>query len=276
MNSFLPTDPTLKQIAAAICANSDEDTPRLLYADRLDELAGAPRKCVKCKGTGRFTGADKKPHRCGDCGGSGKSPNPLAAHAAVIRSQIATPLAVKYWGSWHGYTERTDPESVWTGRVVVEAYRRVADPRATGMLGYPGPPVRGFPEFVCAAGAEWLRVARKLVGVWPLRDVSLASLPPVRVECSRDGAVCRVRWYGKNAPGWQDYTGVKGMFVARPGRTQFHIPSDLGAAKWLLTHTRGWERIMFTCPDNMTVDTPDGSRPLYEAEIVDDDVLDEQ
>jgi uncharacterized protein (TIGR02996 family) len=77
-----------------IIANPDEDTPRLVYADWLEERAGTV-ECDACNGVGQrdirgyieFSGGFDKVGRCGVCKGSGRVSNGFRERAEFIRVQ---------------------------------------------------------------------------------------------------------------------------------------------------------------------------------------------
>ena len=96
-------DPTLTALLAAIHASPDDDTPRLVLADRLDELDAGPEVvCPNCggygqtpkeKGKGGYTSQGVM-YRCLACSGTGSVPD--TSHrdrAEFVRVQCE-------WSSW--------------------------------------------------------------------------------------------------------------------------------------------------------------------------------
>ena len=83
-------------LLAAICANPSEDTPRLMYADWLDETAGAGAvPCHECHGHGEYVyGLEEQQDWCRRCDGTGSVPDVRAARAEFIRVQCE--LAVNW------------------------------------------------------------------------------------------------------------------------------------------------------------------------------------
>lgn len=100
----------------AICRDPADDTPRLVYADWLDDHAGT-ETCVECRGAGRDyrivnpgcdTERDYDNGPCRQCGDSGSRPNGFRERAEFIRSQIATrsPIYAFRGGVTHSIRER--------------------------------------------------------------------------------------------------------------------------------------------------------------------------
>lgn len=84
-----------KALLAAIIANPDDDTPRLIYADYMDELGDSWVKCSTCKGKKRTiirkktVASHKTTIRCKTCNGAGSVRSTSNAdRAAFIRLQI--------------------------------------------------------------------------------------------------------------------------------------------------------------------------------------------
>lgn len=86
-------------ILAAVLANPEDDLPRLVYADWLDENAGGPVPCRACGGSGwrvartRVAEMDRDEYnlsesRCGACGGTGAVSDGFAERAEFIRVQV--------------------------------------------------------------------------------------------------------------------------------------------------------------------------------------------
>jgi uncharacterized protein (TIGR02996 family) len=76
-------------LLAMIRAHPDDDAPRLVYADWLDEKAGE-RDCGSCLGSGHFPMKGGRVHydRCLSCKGSGRISNSYAERAEFIRVQV--------------------------------------------------------------------------------------------------------------------------------------------------------------------------------------------
>ena len=74
-------------LMAAICADPADDTPRLAYADWLEENAGTV-KCKECGGSGWEAGREGT-ERCNECLGNEGPPDGRAARAEFIRTQVA-------------------------------------------------------------------------------------------------------------------------------------------------------------------------------------------
>lgn len=88
--------PEERAFLLAIAAEPGEDTPRLAYADWLDEQEPARAKCPKCKGEGIYRGLQERPHvpnfgwwKCEPCDGTGTTLDTSRRdRAEFIRSQI--------------------------------------------------------------------------------------------------------------------------------------------------------------------------------------------
>lgn len=158
-------------------AARDDDTPRLLYADRLDELTGTV-VCPQCEG--------KKDYwvglgcaQCARCDGVGRVPDGLAARAEFIRVQCEI-----HWreaGGWKGGSldpaarldalrQREDELlSSDTGWALVDGFHTTTRPdshlfgtgSANGRYGA-GLWRRGFVERVECTAAHWLAHADSL------------------------------------------------------------------------------------------------------------------
>ena len=91
-----------------ILEHPDEDTPRLVMADLLDEIEDP--LCTGCGGAGRLD-ADHRPGaiECRMCWGQGRQADVHKDHAAFIRYQIESGIGhtadVTNWGRWNGKDE---------------------------------------------------------------------------------------------------------------------------------------------------------------------------
>ncbi len=80
------------QLFQAVLDAPEDDAPRLVYADHLDEHAGT-MKCSSCRGFGKMSvrhdgGIWERNVRCTACSGSGRVPDGNADRAEFIRVQI--------------------------------------------------------------------------------------------------------------------------------------------------------------------------------------------
>src|SRR5687768_9103939 len=77
----------------AIAATPDDDTPRLAYADWLDDQP-AYKTCGACEGKGTYLGAspDRGNPTCSHCNGDGRVQTSDAARAQFIRVQCCKPI----------------------------------------------------------------------------------------------------------------------------------------------------------------------------------------
>jgi uncharacterized protein (TIGR02996 family) len=178
-------DPTREALSRAIVADPDDDTPRLVFADLLDETGDPLPKPGRAAGGPRHV-----------------STGPNAAHAELIRLQCRL-ATMNVWDE--GYTEAT----VRCRRLVAE-HPEWVEPLGDSYIAYQySPPefgqplVRGFPEHLCAAPQDLLPVWDGLFRRLPIRtvefrlwneyaerDSSLKSRPALnkllsRPECAR-------------------------------------------------------------------------------------------
>jgi uncharacterized protein (TIGR02996 family) len=189
-------------LLAAILAHPDEDTPRLAYADWLDETAGTV--ACRCKGTGRYRVVGGGFLGCPGCNGAGSIPDGNAARAEFIRVQVelaatADPPGDRFWDGqlgdgpkWHrrrkalrrreqellrdiGHDIVNTPR-VWPVSMTLGA----AEPYPPG-LGIEGPPRlvvrRGFVEQWRMTAEDWLAHADQILAHHPLRHVTLTTWP---------------------------------------------------------------------------------------------------
>lgn len=83
-------------LLSAVLAAPEDDTPRLVYADWLEERAGGDVECRRCRGSGMIGGfcgdnvstpVDYFEDPCPACRGAGRVPDGRAARAEFIRVQ---------------------------------------------------------------------------------------------------------------------------------------------------------------------------------------------
>lgn len=87
-----PADPTLDALAAAVLENPASDAVRLVYADRLDEVA-VETWCARCNGSRIDPNESWQPLagtrlKCRDCAGSGRTSDGNAERAEFVRVQV--------------------------------------------------------------------------------------------------------------------------------------------------------------------------------------------
>lgn len=145
---------THAEFVAAICAAPAEDTPRLVYADWLEEHEPGP-PCSHCKGEGVFRGGHVKcdgrgihdgrwEEACVMCKGAGHLPNP---RAEFIRTQVA----LHNWDGEAGHKGLIDRQDSLLATFGVHWARPWA------RLFY-GKDARPYHEYGCVGGAgqrEW-------------------------------------------------------------------------------------------------------------------------
>lgn len=154
-------------LLAAVIAHPDEDTPRLVYADWLDENAG-PHGCDSCKGHGRVYSPDyEESHPCGLCCGLGTVYDHRAAQAEFIRWQIGVGVAFMRdtEGRWRYDRRRVGlvPDGCWQ--------------QLNHFLGEPIPRPfvvrRGFLDEVACTAADWRTHGGTLCREYPIERVTL-------------------------------------------------------------------------------------------------------
>lgn len=84
------TDTTQRALLNAIIANPDDNAPRLIFADWLDENA-VESECEKCDGTATHHISYYAHEACPSCNANGRVSNGFAERAASIRCQIKHP-----------------------------------------------------------------------------------------------------------------------------------------------------------------------------------------
>lgn len=83
------TDPTAAGLLAGVLARPECDTARLVYADRLTEIAEPPRECPRCVGWSlRADMQISGSWPCPTCQGTGTVSDGLAERAELIRVQV--------------------------------------------------------------------------------------------------------------------------------------------------------------------------------------------
>lgn len=194
----------------AVLDHPDEDTPRLLYADVLDEAAGAV-PCGACGGKGsdnkfmratdRFrgkTGPSTVVTTCPACSGSGRVGDGRAARAEFIRVQVE--LARKGESEAceidpnEGHTCTEDPCRVCESVERYDGLRRRARELLDGpnagftnktqwftagrrelATGFTPEFRRGFVESLTCTSAAWLAHADAVLAAHPVREVAIAD-----------------------------------------------------------------------------------------------------
>lgn len=192
---------TEQALLQAILAEPKEDTPRLVYADWLDENAGTV-ECPKCKGrtTSGFTGASGKQYIswCDHCSGSGRVPDGRAARAEFIRVQVE--LAT-YFRLVNGVKHYHDVDSTEANAVrmkrVVELERRERDLLDAHEFAWAKPVCdygwqanstwvpdcewefrRGFVSSISCLWTSWCQHSDEILKQQPIEKVRLTSGPP--------------------------------------------------------------------------------------------------
>ncbi len=105
---MIPTDPTTVALLNAVRADPESDLLRLVWADRLDELA-TNVECPECGGIGN-SGVVGELRRCVRCDGDCWVPDGLAERAAIIRLQCDP----EYVCDWHPRPEPVPSSSPMT------------------------------------------------------------------------------------------------------------------------------------------------------------------
>jgi uncharacterized protein (TIGR02996 family) len=215
---------------ADILEHPDDDTPRLVYADWLDENAGAVA-CGSCAGSGNPVPHTGPVYRCLTCDGTGRLTDGRAARAEFIRVQCA--LARYDAMSFAGCPACGSPDE---GRAHADdCPRGPGHPlrrRERALLDAHGlrwlePPLmaleserasracgwrRGFVEGVTCAAAGWLAHGDAVLVAQPVTRVTLTTVPQVEYRPGGAGGGVRYWLAGDPAPQtryvlhWADWT----------------------------------------------------------------------
>lgn len=183
-------------LLAAIRATPDDDVPRLVFADWLDDKAGLT-KCDWCRGSGE----DRRPSiirqardgtayryvgnvgPCPKCKGAGGTPNGLAERAAFIRLQC------EYGRGGSSFTARYAVRIAPDGpigpvhRMACLLARHGRDWLADDLHRFGSESVcewgweRGFPTYVTCPAADWLAHGDAILARHPVREVTLTAPP---------------------------------------------------------------------------------------------------
>ena len=227
--------PTEHALLAAILAAPDDDTPRLVYADWLEENAGM-MPCGRCEGR-RYLGAPAPglhgwigAPECDSCHATGRVSDGRAERAEFIRLQIKlyrAPLAdhnrdmgyrewetlrrrerellAHYAFDWfdrpEGLAAHYNPgtaEYGWLAKRSGEGARRIAAEFR-----------RGFVESVTCTCKDWLAHGSAIVACQPVRVVRLSDREPLRTN----GVF---QWWASSVVRPHDWHGY-----------EHHIPDDL-------------------------------------------------
>jgi uncharacterized protein (TIGR02996 family) len=169
--------PMEQAFLADILEHPDDDTPRLVYADWLDEHAAAV-PCARCI-DGLYLGdtstdqpTDTIP--CSRCSGTGRVPDGRAARAEFIRVQCELagphPIEVRTW-----HLRRRERE------LLAAHERGWVDPSAVifGPLPWRAEFRRGFVEEVTCTGDDWLAHGDAVRAAQPVTRVRLTTWPLV-------------------------------------------------------------------------------------------------
>ena len=198
-------------LLAAILATPADDTPRLVYADYLDETAGTV-ECVTCNGVD-WSSAWITDGKCPSCRGSGRVSDGRRERAAFIRVQCelargkcevhenATGCAkgrspwcdwcllglrerellsncrlVESWLGWEvgpdAVSQINAPSGMWHGGWLIESENAPAGPDIMGNF------VRGFVSVVESTWAAWRTHAAAITARQPVELVRLTTRPP--------------------------------------------------------------------------------------------------
>lgn len=170
------------RLLAAILAAPDEDTPRLMYADWLEENGAA----VECRWCPPEEDSGEEPHpadiRCPRCGGSGFAAHPSRHMARFIRVSIERGHD-NAQGEFQRAIEHTDPFDAakafglpegWA----VTCYRKLHELRSEGVSPRSVLCVRGFVAEVRCPLAAWLAHGPAVVRRHPVQVVRLTDREP--------------------------------------------------------------------------------------------------
>lgn len=176
-------------LLAAILADPEDDTPRLVFADWLDENESSVT-CERCGGTGcTFCGGEDRDYHsscneCNRCGGSGFVSNGYAARAEFIRVQceLAT-FDDAYYLSFDNrkMCEKSEVPIIkrsaellhkaWAMSLIDMQMRDVTVFNAWVFR-------RGFVDSVSCPWETWRDHGDAITAAQPVRKVTLTSYPP--------------------------------------------------------------------------------------------------
>lgn len=164
-------------IRAAVLTHPGEDTPRLLYADWLQEQASAVT-CHICGGKGgwdsQYHGRGYAPHwcRCATCEGTGLEPDAVGSRAKGMRWMLSSPK--NSWVCLCNYSTRPCNVCVSMGDEVADIPRRT-DGETHYVVN------RGFVSEVRCTGESWVAHGPRLVTRHPLERVVLLGAEPLQL-----------------------------------------------------------------------------------------------
>lgn len=149
-------------LLASILAMPLEDTPRLAYADCLDETAGMV-DCARdgCRGGVLVDGRDTR--QCVSCGGSGRVSDGRAERAAYIRNTVANPVHLNLPPG-----SSASVDAFTGGRIEI----------APAIPGVAYAVSRGFVSAISCDTATFLRVAKAVFACQPVVSVTLTDKRP--------------------------------------------------------------------------------------------------
>lgn len=205
----------------AVRATPDDDTPRLAYADWLDEQPGTA-ECRRCGGAGTVSHwygdniavpVDCVDVDCGDCSGTGRVPGTRASRAELIRVQceLARQQQAAWWDEWKaGRLTSQDPAIEHGGNLAAlrKRERELLDRHVPSPCGLPSSYVaweRGFVARYEGVAEPWVRTADALLAEHPVREAVLTTWPHLE---------------------WQDDPATRTHRYRLPGRAVIHAVTD--------------------------------------------------
>lgn len=177
----------LDALIRAVLTHPHEDTPRLIFADFLDETAGAVT-CPTCDGSGEVDGGPHDPDRpCPNCRGAGTVPDGHRERAAFIRVQCGPPTdrardcVCELWGSWPGEGDvRSRVLGELKAATGLDWWGMPAEVAAGPLPGYPAAFVRrGFVDEIRCPLAAFLEHVETLFRRHPITRVVLTDRVPL-------------------------------------------------------------------------------------------------
>lgn len=158
----------------AVLEYPDEDTPRLAYADWLQEQASAVT-CHICGGKGGwdsiYHGRGHPPHwcRCSTCEGTGLEPDGVGYRVRGIRWMLSSPK--NSWVCLCNFGKRPCNPCEWLGESVADIPRRT-DGETHYVVN------RGFVSEVRCVAADWIAMGSAIVTRHPVERVVLSDQTP--------------------------------------------------------------------------------------------------
>lgn len=174
---------------SAILAAPDDDSPRLIFADWLDEHGGDV-VCPRCDGGGKvgvsflYRKGDplkveaKVPHGCTDCSGTGYVSNGNAERAEYIRVSIKEFNLHQRCNGSYTAADNAEANTLRNRKRKLWSRLKWRQEISVGKLGLSAVKwSRGFVDAVTLTAADWLQHGDQILASQPVTTVSLTTRP---------------------------------------------------------------------------------------------------